>query len=119
MTSDGSYIVTPFKDGYAFSPASFIYDGLTSDQLGQNFSGTAIFVNVTGGCVPDRDAVHIALTGYHEANREWPTIDGFPGDIRWDRLVPDYLDGIPKTNTKCDWWVSGEPEGSVCIAHYC
>ena len=71
------------------------------------------------GCVPDRDATQEALYSYHAEQGKWPTADGLPGDIKWDRLVPDFLPYIPHTDSNCDWQVNSDPEGEVCLWEVC
>jgi len=70
-------------------------------------------------CEIDRDAIQAALDAYHAEMGEWPTADGQPGDIEWDKLVPDFLDEIPATDSTCDWQVNSDPEGEVCLQHGC
>ena len=70
-------------------------------------------------CEMDRDTVQEALNSYNEANGDWPTADGLPGDIVWSELVPQYMSEMPVIDGDCDWQVSGNPEGSVCVAHTC
>jgi len=70
-------------------------------------------------CELDRDAVQVALDAYHDDTGEWPTADGQPGDIEWDELVPGFLDGVPSTDSKCDWQVNSDPEGDVCLWKKC
>ena len=70
-------------------------------------------------CEADRDAIQAALDAYHDETGEWPTADGQPGDIDWDKLVPDFLSDIPLTDSICDWRVNSDPEGEVCIGHWC
>jgi hypothetical protein len=64
----------------------------------------------------DRDinAIEAAIAQYHASLGQWPTADGQPGDIDWDKLVPTYLDTIPSTDSRCDWYVSSDPPGTVC-----
>jgi hypothetical protein len=70
-------------------------------------------------CETDRDAIQEALNAYNEANDDWPTANGQPGDIVWDKLVPEYMSTMPVIDSDCDWQVSGNPEGNVCVAHTC
>ena len=70
-------------------------------------------------CEADRDAVQVALDAYHDDTGEWPTADGGPGDIEWDKLVPGFLVEIPSTDSKCDWQVNSDPEGQVCLWERC
>jgi len=67
------------------------------------------------GCVPDRDAIPVAINAYHAAHGDWPTDDGKPGDIEWSKLVKSYLPYMPHTNDECDWQVNSRPEGEVCV----
>jgi hypothetical protein len=71
------------------------------------------------GCEPDRDAIQVALNAYHAENGDWPTADGDPGDIKWDKLVPGFLQYLPDTDSKCDWQVNTDPEGEVCLWEMC
>ena len=71
------------------------------------------------GCEPDRDALQAAIYAYNAKYREWPTLDGKPGDIYWDRLVPDFLPYIPNTDRRCNWQVNSNPEGQVCLWEKC
>ena len=68
-------------------------------------------------CETDRDTIQEALNAYHEENGNWPTANGQPGDIVWDKLAPEYMStGI---DDQCDWHVSSNPVGTVCVAHTC
>ncbi len=71
------------------------------------------------GCAPDRDATQAAIDAYHSKYNSWPTADGQPGDMDWDKLVPQYLPYIPKTDSKCKWGVDGNPEGEACLQNRC
>jgi len=70
-------------------------------------------------CETDRDTIQEALNAYNEANDDWPTANGQPGDIAWDKLVPEYMSTMPVIDGDCDWQVSGNPEGNVCVSHTC
>lgn len=70
-------------------------------------------------CEKDRNAIQEALDAYHAEKGEWPTADGQPGDIEWDKLVPDFLDDTPSTDIKCHWQVNSDPEGEVCLEETC
>jgi hypothetical protein len=70
-------------------------------------------------CEVDRDAIQAALDTYHDDTGEWPTADGQPGNIEWDKLVADFLDEKPSTDSKCDWQVNSNPEGQVCLWERC
>jgi hypothetical protein len=74
---------------------------------------------VVMSCDQARDAIQIALDTYNAMHGEWPTIDGQPGDMDWTKLVPDFIDGIPSNDTKCEWWVNSDPEGDVCLQNVC
>jgi len=63
----------------------------------------------------DRDAVQTAVDDYYAEHGEWPTSDGDPGDIAWEKLVPRFLASIPTTDSNCDWSVNSNPEGAVCL----
>lgn len=71
------------------------------------------------GCAPDRDATQAAIDTYHARCGDWPTADGQPGDMDWDKLVPQYLPYIPKTDIKCQWGVNGNPAGEACLQNRC
>jgi hypothetical protein len=71
------------------------------------------------GCEPDRDAIQVALNAYQAENGDWPTADGDPGDIKWSKLVPDFLPYIPHTDSDCDWQVDSNPIGTICLVHQC
>lgn len=73
----------------------------------------------TGSCIPDRDEIQAALDAYHTEKGEWPTIDGYPGDIEWAKLIPDILDGVPNTDSSCEWQVDDNPEGAICLLTPC
>jgi len=66
-------------------------------------------------CEADRSAVQAAIYAYHMQNEEWPTETGEPGDIVWEKLVPEFLPDIPTTDDNCDWSVNSDPEGEVCV----
>jgi hypothetical protein len=68
-------------------------------------------------CENDRDTIQEALIAYHEDNGDWPTADGKPGDIVWDKLAPEYMPA--GVDDQCDWRVSSSPQGQVCVAHTC
>ena len=71
-------------------------------------------------CQRDRDDIQVAISAYHEANGDWPTVDGQPGgDIVWAKLVPDLLEGVPALDEFCDWQVDSNPEGAVCLLTPC
>lgn len=74
-------------------------------------------------CEADRDAIQAALDAYHDGTGQWPTSDGGPGDIEWEKLVPDFLSEKPATDSttggKCDWRVDSNPEGGVCLTERC
>ena len=70
-------------------------------------------------CEKDRGAIQAAIYAYDADYGEWPTADGQPGDIWWDKLVREYLDDIPPTDSKCDWQVNSDPEGEVCVPNIC
>ncbi len=71
------------------------------------------------GCAPDRDATGAAIDAYHAKYGGWPTANGEPGDMDWDRLVPEFLPYIPKTDSKCRWGVDSDPEGQICLQNRC
>jgi len=70
-------------------------------------------------CEADRDAIQAALYAYHGEEGKWPTADGEPGDIEWDRLAPGFLGDVPSTDSKCDWQVNDDPYGEVCLLETC
>lgn len=70
-------------------------------------------------CEHDKNEIQIALDAYYEDNSSWPTADGLPGDIVWDELVPQYMSEMPLIDGSCDWRVGADPEGEVCIGHWC
>ena len=70
-------------------------------------------------CEEDKSNIQAALNAYHEANGEWPTANGQPADIVWDELVPEYMSEMPVIDSSCDWQVSSNPEGNVCVSHTC
>lgn len=74
---------------------------------------------VTMSCEQARDAIQVALDDYYAEHGQWPTADGQPGDIQWAKLVPDFITGVPSNDSTCDWQVNSEPEGEVCIGHWC
>jgi hypothetical protein len=76
-------------------------------------------LTVSMSCTQARDAIQVALDAYHTEKGKWPTADGQPGDIEWSKFVPDYMEGVPSNDSKCDWGVNGDPEGKVCLQHIC
>lgn len=80
---------------------------------------TAVPTLGPAGCAPDRDATQAAIDAYHAKYGGWPTADGEPGDMDWDKLMPEFLPHKPATDTKCMWGVNGDPEGEVCLQHVC
>ena len=70
-------------------------------------------------CEIDRDATQAALDAYHTEKGDWPTADGGPGDIEWNKLVPNFMEEIPPTDGRCDWQVNSQPEGEVCLWALC
>jgi len=75
------------------------------DEFGDNSSA----------CEDDRDTLQAALNAYKAEEGEWPTADGRPGDIEWDRLVPRFLDYRTISDYWCDWQINSNPEGDVCL----
>lgn len=69
-------------------------------------------------CEEDRQAIKAALDAYYIANGQWPTANGEPGLIVWNKIVPDLLDKIPSTNS-CKWQVNSDPLGEVCRSANC
>ena len=67
-------------------------------------------------CEIDRDAIQSALDAYHDTYSGWPTVDGLPGDIVWDKLVPEFMGEVAHI---CDWRVNSDPEGEVCLPRTC
>ena len=65
------------------------------------------------------NAIQAALHAYYSKFGEWPTASGEPGDIKWNKLVPDFLPYIPHTDSQCDWQVNSDPEGEVCLWEIC
>ena len=65
-------------------------------------------------CEADKAAVQTAISTFYMGCWQWPTADGEPGDIEWTKLVPDLLASIPITDSKCDWSVNSDPEGTAC-----
>ena len=80
---------------------------------------TAVPTLGPAGCAPDRDATGAAIDAYHAKYGDWPTADGEPGDMDWDKLVPEFLTYIPQTDSKCRWGVESDPEGQVCLQNRC
>ncbi|MEA1958281.1 MAG: hypothetical protein U9N44_01215 [Chloroflexota bacterium] len=70
-------------------------------------------------CEIDRDAIQVALDAYHDTYGNWPTVDGLPGDIVWDKLVPEFMGEVAHGDYICDWRVNGDPEGEVCLPRTC
>jgi len=66
---------------------------------------------VTMSCEIARDSIQPALDAYQAEYGEWPTTDGQPGDIDWDKLVPAFMDITPSNDTRCDWRVNSDPRG--------
>ena len=66
-------------------------------------------------CEQSRNDMQLAVDAYYADHGRWPTGDGQPGDIDWDCLVPDYIDSIPYTDSNCDWGVSDDPLGNMCV----
>jgi hypothetical protein len=73
------------------------------------------FLRSSSPCEDDRDATQAALRAYHSEQGEWPTADGGPGDIEWDKMMPGFIDEIPINDYFCDWQVNSNPEGEVCL----
>ena len=69
-------------------------------------------------CEADRVAIQAAIDDYYEANGQWPTADGQPGLILWDKVVPGLMEEVPST-TECKWQVNSNPEGKVCQSAKC
>ena len=80
---------------------------------------TATLPTVVMSCEEARDAIQAALIDCYDEHGEWPTANGQPGDIEWTKLVPEFMAGIPHADSLCDWWVSDDPEGEVCLQHAC
>ena len=70
-------------------------------------------------CEKDELAVQAALDAYYLELEKWPTVDGLPGEIAWEEIVPTYMDEMPFANNKCEWRVNSDPEGSACMGRRC
>lgn len=88
-------------------------------DVGGGTAPTATATLGPAGCDPDRDAINTVLGPYYARYGQWPTADGQPGDMDWDKLVPEFLPYIPETDSKCHWGVNGDPEGKACIQNRC
>ena len=91
-------------------------------DVGERTPATPTATLGPSGCNYDRDAINAVLGPYYAEHGEWPTADGQPGDMDWDKLVPEYLPYIPKTDSKCQWGVrevEGDPPGKACIQNRC
>lgn len=86
---------------------------------GEGGQETAIATLGPVKCDYDRDAINAVLGPYYTMHGQWPTADGQPGDIDWDKLVPRFLPYVPKTDSKCQWGVNSDPEGKACIQNRC
>ncbi len=69
-------------------------------------------------CEEDRQAIKAALDSYYAANGEWPTVDGQPGLIVWNKIIPAFLEKAPSTSS-CKWQVNSDPLGEVCRSTHC
>ena len=70
-------------------------------------------------CELARDSIQAALDAYHAEYGEWPTADGQPGDIDWEKLVPTFMDITPSHDARGDGQVNSDPEGEVCVPKRC
>ena len=72
-------------------------------------------------CETQSAAIQEAVNLYQDEHKEWPTHDGKPGNIQWEKLVPDVLANEPSTDYQCDWQIDDDPEGTVCLPpeNYC
>lgn len=70
-------------------------------------------------CAEAETAINDALDAYHAQHGAWPTADGGPGDIEWEKLVPAFMEALPSNDGKCNWQVNSEPEGEACVPHGC
>ncbi len=70
-------------------------------------------------CETDMEVIQAAIDVYSSEYDQWPTINGQPGDVDWDKMIPDYMDEKPYDNDKCKWGVNSDPVGIACIGHYC
>lgn len=69
-------------------------------------------------CETDRIDMKAAIDAYQTAKGEWPTADGKPGLIVWEKIVPSFLKANPST-IKCKWQVNSDPLGEVCRSVHC
>jgi hypothetical protein len=76
-------------------------------------------ITYASNCEHDKYEIQAALDAYYNDHTAWPTANGQSGDIIWAELVPQYMSEMPLIDSSCDWQVSGNPEGSVCVAHTC
>ena len=74
---------------------------------------------IPSACEIARDSTQAAIDAYHAEHGEWPTTDGQPGDIDWDKLVPAFMDITPSNDASCEWRVNSDPEGEVCVPKRC
>lgn len=70
-------------------------------------------------CEMDMETIQAAIDIYITQHNEWPTVDGQPGPMDWDKLIPGYMDEKPYANDKCKWGVNSDPQGDACMAHRC
>jgi hypothetical protein len=70
-------------------------------------------------CEIDIENIQVALDAYLDAHGNWPTSNGSPGKIEWDKLVPEFLNATPSTANSCKWQVNSDPEGQICKPPSC
>jgi len=99
--------------------AAFAIQGVAETEHTPTPSATATPTAYKSQCEIDRDAIQAALDEFYDIYDEWPTADGQPGDIVWDKLVPDFMDAVAPGDYKCDWRVNSAPEGDVCLPKTC
>ena len=70
-------------------------------------------------CELDMEMIQNAIDVYNSQYDQWPTINGQPGPIEWDKIVPEYMEVMPYADNRCQWKVDDDPEGFVCKEEDC
>jgi hypothetical protein len=116
----GRYIIVTIIILYlALIAVATVYAAKEEPETEHTPTPTPTATGPVSNCEQDKIDIQAALDAYYDDNTSWPTADGQSGDIIWDELVPEYMSNLPLIDNSCDWQVSSNLEGQVCVAHTC
>lgn len=67
-------------------------------------------------CETEVKSVSVAVVAYRIDQGEWPTADGDPGVVLWDK-IEDYLSDKPAQFDQCQWMV--DDNGMLTVGNSC